>query len=790
MKKLFLALLLSTVAIAATPIPSRFKDAVFTSSIHVGGTTAAYPNAMRVGGTTVIVGKTDITGNVTVTGTHSISGAVTASSSITALGPVSVKPDLSAAHSSALLDLGGTTKGVLLPRVTQTQRDGISSPATGLLVYNSDSKNINQYNGTAWGEVSGSGGGGAISELNLIQDNNSDFETFNGSAFTNWTASGGSISQATSGSNLLIGASSAVFNASSASQTFTSDAITVTSSTVALLGGANGTASCWLKTTATDYKLQVYDGTNVIAERTIPALAAPKVIAVAFPIPTSGTIAVRVISASDAADLAIDNCYLGSTTVFDISQSELYGTWNNAGTASCDWNTSSTSFADFSADTDCPTPTVTGKVTAAATKVPHIVLSNHPPGKYVVSFAGTLLNEGTNDPYQCRLVDDSGTVLSSLGGASGLNDGAGSNIKFPVGYSGVITYSTSGTHTIKIQCKTAATTVHVQSNVASQDASFVVARFPIEVEQAMRPDQVAWFVDATITGTSPDLGVAAVASATGITSSSLTLTQESGSIQALIPCSSTNESSGTTCSSGDESLGVAFTLPAAGAVKACAQFTHQIQIDVTEEIATYFRIVETPNAAQTISQGDKIHNATGMKGGTGGADMYWPVVICQDLIFSSAGKKTVRVFYTQNVGGTPNQSNILTGGGAQGSTFKITVWPMTQDLPAPLLVNSVVSNRNGVERVERATIGNDGTATIIRQSGSWISSVNRSSAGVVDYTLASGIFSATPECVVTAKNGTTHGSRTCEMSTTESSTAITTLCAGDYNHVIICHGPR
>jgi len=36
---------------------------------------------------------------------------------------------------SAALDITSTTAGILIPRMTQSQRDAVSSPATGLMVY-------------------------------------------------------------------------------------------------------------------------------------------------------------------------------------------------------------------------------------------------------------------------------------------------------------------------------------------------------------------------------------------------------------------------------------------------------------------------------------------------------------------------------------------------------------------------------------------------------------------------------------------------------------------------------
>lgn len=69
---------------------------------------------------------------------------------------------------------------------------------------------------------------------------------------------------------------------------------------------------------------------------------------------------------------------------------------------------------------------------------------------------------------------------------------------------------------------------------------------------------------------------------------------------------------------------------------------------------------------------------------------------------------------------------------------------------------NVSSSYSGSDRLERAMIANNGsTATITSQSGSWISSVSRSGAGNVVITIASGIFTAEPACVVSNRNGTT-----------------------------------
>ncbi|MDP3723630.1 MAG: LamG-like jellyroll fold domain-containing protein, partial [Candidatus Omnitrophota bacterium] len=63
---------------------------------------------------------------------------------------------------TALLDLTSTTKGLLAPRMTTTQRDAITSPAAGLLLYNTTTNAYNVYNGTSWGAVGSGGGSGDV----------------------------------------------------------------------------------------------------------------------------------------------------------------------------------------------------------------------------------------------------------------------------------------------------------------------------------------------------------------------------------------------------------------------------------------------------------------------------------------------------------------------------------------------------------------------------------------------------------------------------------------------------
>ncbi len=57
---------------------------------------------------------------------------------------------------SSLLELSSTSKGFLPPRMNSTQRDAISSPATGLFIYDTSSSQFDFYNGATWSAISGS----------------------------------------------------------------------------------------------------------------------------------------------------------------------------------------------------------------------------------------------------------------------------------------------------------------------------------------------------------------------------------------------------------------------------------------------------------------------------------------------------------------------------------------------------------------------------------------------------------------------------------------------------------
>jgi len=88
----------------------------------------------------------------------------------TALSYAQVGINTNTPEASSALDIESTTGGILIPRLTETQRDAIASPATGLMIYQSDeTSGFYYFNGTIWLNIESV----ATSLADVLQQNNS-----------------------------------------------------------------------------------------------------------------------------------------------------------------------------------------------------------------------------------------------------------------------------------------------------------------------------------------------------------------------------------------------------------------------------------------------------------------------------------------------------------------------------------------------------------------------------------------------------------------------------------------
>lgn len=83
----------------------------------------------------------------------------------------SIRNDGAAPDPSSILDIQSENQGILVPRMTGENRSAINSPATGLLVYDTDTNSYWYYDGSIWMDIAaGSSGGGS----SLIEDMDGD----------------------------------------------------------------------------------------------------------------------------------------------------------------------------------------------------------------------------------------------------------------------------------------------------------------------------------------------------------------------------------------------------------------------------------------------------------------------------------------------------------------------------------------------------------------------------------------------------------------------------------------
>ena len=119
------------------------SNTITDTSIYIGFNTKALANNQT---NQVVIGhnSTGLGSNTTVLGN---------SSTVTTAIYGNLLLGTTASTASALLSMASTTQGFLQPVMTTTQKNAISSPATGLSVYDSTVNTLSFYNGSAWSLV-------------------------------------------------------------------------------------------------------------------------------------------------------------------------------------------------------------------------------------------------------------------------------------------------------------------------------------------------------------------------------------------------------------------------------------------------------------------------------------------------------------------------------------------------------------------------------------------------------------------------------------------------------------
>lgn len=670
---------------------------------------------------------------------------------------------------------------------------GGNNPA---IKWNNSSGKLEYSNDGSTFKAIGSGGGG--SGVNLLE--NFDLESGIDVNFTALSLT----STLRTGANALFGTRSVRLNSSAASQTYTSDQYTVPLGLKGrpCIAGIHYTTS----ESTNKYKLEVIDGSsNILASVELDASSTVKPDYVGFTCPDSGTIAWRINSTGDAADLDLDNVHLGSEMRdASLSQATVVGTAIWEPTTNCTWGTSSVipTFGNFGVDSDCPTPTVTGELTAPATKIPAVTLPVLKPGKYVVLVNGLMvLNSGNTG----RLRVSDGT--NALNGQGYLWNATEQNTVNE--FTAIREYTTPQSNvTFQLQGAIGGGgSISIPNDGNHSRLTITVFRYPTSSETGLRVDQLGWRVDATIAPTTGEITLSSTVASdySSISNANLELTNRSGygRIAAKIPCSSTNPPTGTTCSAGSEEVGVVYNQPTAGEVKACFTFAHYSDNGSSSSVMEMrFMLAETPLNAQTILQSTPAEVSRQWVGDGG---VTKNITLCGNFNFASSGEKAIRLFYRTIANTSTSTNHLRTNTGE--APIKVEIYPINYLSGAmPIYKGMVTSNSAGRERIERAvfsgtTIGtacsSGSSCTINSQSGSWLSSVSRNSSGNYTLNIASGIFSDTPSCAIscgststgnvftTLYNMSTHSATSISFGTVDSTlNNVNSACS------VVCQGPN
>ena len=521
---------------------------------------------------------------------------------------------------------------------------------------------------------------------------------------TGWTESGGTLASTSTASEVLEGTKAITWDSSSAAQTLTGTAITVGG-----FAGQNAELTCNVRVpsgTAT-HTLGVWDGTtlsNAVTLRNTSGNTNYVATTINFIAPSSGTVTARFTSvASNEPSISIDDCYLGKArNIGTVQQAIVYGSALYPTTTNCNWQSTSTAFASFATDADCPTPTVTGNASAPATKIPAITFASLPPGEYEVTVRGSL-RDATLDTNGCTFAISDGTNrIGQTNIYQGANMGSVmENLTTRVRYTAP---QSNVTFQVVLRSDNAANTCQLSINDTPNEQSleFIVKQFPLSSQQAVSSAQSDY--DWTSYGTTSDF--------TGFgTVSSISLQHRRiGS---------------------DLEIRGKFTSGVTTATEARIALPSGLTSSDTS------RIPSLQMAGQLIKSA-----------GASTTNFAYFTLIEPSVTYITFGDQTsTRIPLSKR-----NGNDSFTNGDQISFTAKIPIQGWSNNQRAPVLVGSVTSNSSGAERIERVKVGTASCTTNpcnISSTSGGISSITRQSTGKYNLNFSSG-FSSAPTCTCTS----------------------------------------
>lgn len=626
--------------------------------------------------------------------------------------------------------------------------------------------------GTTFKDLGTGGGGGGSTGVNVLT--NDSFEDAVGGVLTDWSNTGGTLTQVSYTNSVEGDAKYFQFVATTSGQYFEpSKASTLKRSLVAIF---NFLKSTWVK---------------------FPTLS--------FVCPAAGaTFKIRVTSLA-AGTLQGDKAYLGSNQNLVSVGKGTVGQVMSVSTASCP---ASTLPADGSA-----VSRVTYSQLFSAIGITHgqgngSTTFNLPDyrGRFLRGVDGSASNDpGKASRTAMNTGGNTGNAVGSLQGQSTAKNGLtitdpghahGNYVGTGAGSGNSVSSTYANQSITGGGPPTTSNTTGITLNAGDSETrpinayvNYCVVYQEVSSDIAVSNEQASWFIDANIGGGNPVTGSSIISSYTEVTNSSLdlVLNTSKGSAAAEIPCSGTNPSTGLTCSSGSEGVGIAFIPPFAGSFEACVSFLAGAGGGAATSLGSTFQLISTPNNAQTILEEGADRTPLSLSLTTATDAVYFPVKNCGTFTFADTSKKTIRLMFEQSTTSSTGIFADRSAGNGQRD-IHITVKPLLSAYNRPILTGDQVTSPGVINpKVYSARVNNSGVIT--NNYGGLLNSCSWSPVGFLTCSFVAGKFTTDPNCFISS-SASEHG---LSNSPTTSSIGIFTasssgVAATATTVEIFCHG--
>jgi hypothetical protein len=483
-------------------------------------------------------------------------------------------------------------------------------------------------------------------------------------------------------------------------------------------------------------------------------------------------------TSTTAVTFSFDDVYVAPpSNIGQVAQAQFIGSAYIAGTTSCEWDATSGSIAVFPTTSACPGPTVLlnpgpGTIQTTDTDLPKFTVNNLPAGNYYAIIKGTI--SGDSSAEAIVAINDGTTTSPAVEAAN-----TSTTSEFVV--TGSFNYTTSGNRSFSVYGGTGgAGTAHLYNNISGRNLTFELYYFPSSSQTAMNASQVGASWSGTH-GTDCNFTVNNTGSyADPGTDSTCTFTE----------LSNHNFGTVTSYTSGGNKLpGIVFTPAGLHTYWACAE------VQALTASTHWMSIRLTADGSTSIASQDAFGNSSTMGSGH---------LLCGMFSATSTSAITLRI---QAVSDASGNNNIVQDLGFS-NTVTWNIFDISASMPAPYIANTVASSSSGVELLNRLEFGGDASAstactsspcTIASQSGSWATSVTRSGTGAYIVAVSSGVFKATPVCLVNenAANMVSTAGECFYKYASSSSTSLTIGCfntnqsaGADTSVDVICMGPH